>query len=107
MSSATVAYQPKESKLWACLKEVFWDNMEGEAYEKFAELGGRLIANAMGFHGDAAKAFGEEMGRGLVRLVQTISNINSGSATGWDLVAEITRTASERAAAVRSYSNEY
>ncbi|MBP3221762.1 MAG: hypothetical protein J6M43_06970 [Neisseriaceae bacterium] len=28
----------QESKLYTCLKEVFFDNLEGNIWEKFAEL---------------------------------------------------------------------
>lgn len=55
MSSTAVAYQPKESKLWACLKDAYGDWTEDKVWENFAKLGAKLIVTAMGFHGEVAQ----------------------------------------------------
>ena len=95
MSSTTVAYQPKESKLWACIKEVILDNAEGEFWQRFAELGGRLVANAMGFHGDVANAFAKAIAGEIFNVARTIANVNSGSASTKDVLYALTRAGSQ------------
>ncbi|MBR5940108.1 MAG: hypothetical protein IKZ88_02525 [Neisseriaceae bacterium] len=90
-----MAVPAQESKLWACIKEVFGDNAEAFFWGKFAELGGKLVANAMGFHGDVADAFAKAVAGEILNVARTIANVNSGTASTKDVLYALTSAGSQ------------
>ena len=99
-------YPSQENKLYSCLKASLFGYGKTVLIQDVAGFCAKILANAMGFHGDIADAFARETGSQFVNIIQTLKNLNAGTATGADVRVSISRAITDITLAVKDAAIE-